>query len=68
MNMALATSSPVSPNSPSPPTTDATKLAGQAGQKVFYLMCVFCRWSTRDVGIPDVFAGKKLLKERHFRI
>ena len=22
-------------------------------QKVFYLMCGFCRWTTRDAGIPD---------------
>lgn len=22
--------------------------------KVYYLMCSFCRWTTRDVGIPDV--------------
>jgi hypothetical protein len=22
-------------------------------QKVYYLICGFCRWSSRDVGIPD---------------
>ena len=27
-------------------------------KKVFYLACGFCRWSTRDVGIPDRSNGK----------
>lgn len=31
---------------PAPTTPVATK--------VYYLMCSFCRWTTRDVGIPDV--------------
>lgn len=26
---------------------------GGASKKVFYLACGFCRWSSRDVGIPD---------------
>lgn len=26
--------------------------------KVFYLMCGFCRWSTRDAGIPDALSSK----------
>lgn len=25
--------------------------------KVFYLMCGFCRWSTRDAGIPDALSS-----------
>ena len=28
--------------------------------KVYYLMCSFCRWTTRDVGIPDVTTSKTL--------
>lgn len=31
-------------------TTPTTPVA----TKVYYLMCSFCRWTTRDVGIPDV--------------
>jgi len=35
-------------------TTSATPDAkGGASKKVFYLACGFCRWSSRDVGIPD---------------
>lgn len=26
-------------------------------RKVFYLLCLLCRWSSRDVGIPDQSAG-----------
>lgn len=26
-------------------------------KKVYYLSCSFCRWSSRDVGIPDQFMG-----------
>lgn len=40
-------SDPTSPvSSPAPVPTVATK--------VYYLMCSFCRWTTRDVSIPDV--------------
>jgi len=35
-------------------STSATPDAkGGASKKVFYLACGFCRWSSRDVGIPD---------------
>lgn len=27
-------------------------------RKVVYLHCLMCRWSSRDVGIPDQIAGK----------
>lgn len=33
-------------------TTPTTPQTAQA-QKVFYLICGFCRWTTRDAGIPD---------------
>jgi dynactin-4 len=29
----------------------------QTPQKVYYLSCAFCRWTTRDVGIPDVLSS-----------
>lgn len=35
-------------------TTPTTPVA----TKVYYLMCSFCRWTTRDVGIPDVTTSK----------
>ena len=42
---------PTSPvSTPSPVPTVATK--------VYYLMCSFCRWTTRDVSIPDVTTSK----------
>lgn len=27
-------------------------------RKVFYLLCLLCRWSSRDVGIPDQTVGE----------
>jgi dynactin 4 len=35
--------------------SNSTPLDSQqpTSQKVFYLLCGFCRWSTRDSGIPD---------------
>ncbi|PAA63529.1 hypothetical protein BOX15_Mlig016925g1 [Macrostomum lignano] len=33
-----------------PSPDDPTK---QVAQKVYYLLCAFCRWTTRDGGIPD---------------
>lgn len=27
-------------------------------RKVFYLLCLLCRWSSRDVGIPDQSVGE----------
>lgn len=26
-------------------------------KKVYYLVCGFCRWTSRDVGIPDQTTG-----------
>jgi len=34
-------------------TPDSKGGGGGASKKVFYLACGFCRWSSRDVGIPD---------------
>jgi len=47
--------------------------SGSGGQplpsKVYYLMCSFCRWTTRDVAIPDVTSSKlsleKIIKINH---
>jgi dynactin-4 len=33
--------------------TTATTISTSQSQKVYYLICGFCRWSSRDVGIPD---------------
>lgn len=47
----------------SPSTTAEGAAATPAQQpptqlpKVFYLMCGFCRWSTRDAGIPDALSS-----------
>ncbi len=32
---------------------DSTQTTSNQSQKVYYLICGFCRWSSRDVGIPD---------------
>ena len=29
-------------------------------KKVYYLACGFCRWTSRDVGIPDQVVGKNI--------
>ena len=34
-------------------TSGTPDAKGGASKKVFYLACGFCRWSSRDVGIPD---------------
>lgn len=41
------------------PSIDNTEEKPTA-KKVFYLACGFCRWSTRDVGIPDSNTGTLL--------
>jgi dynactin-4 len=50
-NVSLATSESgdLPATSPSPAGGDAKS----ASKKVYYLACGFCRWSSRDVGIPD---------------
>lgn len=35
-------------------STEATPTS----RKVYYLACLFCRWTSRDVGIPDQKVGK----------
>lgn len=49
----------VTPTTPMPTTPVATK--------VYYLMCSFCRWTTRDVNIPDVTTSKKS-REKNLRL
>jgi len=34
-------------------STEGTPDSKGASKKFFYLACAFCRWSSRDVGIPD---------------
>jgi len=34
--------------------------------KVYYLMCSFCRWTTRDVAIPDVTSSKFITEGLRF--
>ena len=34
-------------------TSSSSSSPPQASQKVYYLICGFCRWTSRDSGIPD---------------
>lgn len=36
----------------------ATEGGNATPRKVYYLACLFCRWTSRDVGIPDQNVGK----------
>ncbi len=36
-----------------PPGASPGTAAAATPQKTYYLVCAFCRWSTRDSGIPD---------------
>ncbi|CAF0759649.1 unnamed protein product [Brachionus calyciflorus] len=66
---ALVTQTP-NASSSNPATPQQSPQAPQQGQKVFYLICVFCRWTTRDVGIPDVTSapgGWKLQENPHVK-
>lgn len=36
------------------PPTETSSSTHPVASKVYYLMCSFCRWTTRDVAIPDV--------------
>jgi hypothetical protein len=38
------------------PTEDGTNVK-MVTKKVYYLACAFCRWTSRDVGIPDQVKG-----------
>jgi len=49
---AAAASQPAGESSAAPAASQPA--TPQPQPKVFYLMCGFCRWTTRDVGIPDV--------------
>ena len=33
-----------------PSSEDPTKMVAK---KVYYLACAFCRWTSRDIGLPD---------------
>ena len=37
-----------------PDPQDATKVIPK---KMFYLACSFCRWTSRDIGLPDQVTG-----------
>jgi dynactin 4 len=49
-----------------PTSTDSTQQQQQS-QKYFYLLCGFCRWTTREAGIPDSTtpSGWKLPDNEH---
>jgi hypothetical protein len=32
---------------------------------MFYLVCGFCRWTTREAGLPDQPSGSFILKEMY---
>ena len=35
-------------------------------KKVYYLACGFCRWTSRDVGIPDQVVGEDEFVQKHY--
>ena len=35
-------------------------------KKVYYLACGFCRWTSRDVGIPDQVVGEDEFVLKHY--
>lgn len=37
--------------------TEAEKLAKMSTKKMYYLSCLACRWTSRDVGLPDQVNG-----------
>jgi len=45
-----------------PSTEDATKTVPK---KMFYLVCGYCRWTTREAGLPDQPVGN-ILKINNF--
>jgi hypothetical protein len=49
------------------PGAAAAAAAQPQVQKVFYLMCGFCRWTTRDVGLPDAQASKQTLNKPPYK-
>lgn len=53
---SLAASAGASP-APATPEGKPTPETKAATRKVYYLSCTFCRWNTRDVGIPDQSVG-----------
>lgn len=50
-SIAAKTASPST--TPTPTSSSPETQQVQQPQKVFYLACGYCRWSTRDAGIPD---------------
>lgn len=42
------------------PTANNPEDAKTVPKKMYYLSCPFCRWSSRDVGIPDQSTGNEL--------
>lgn len=50
LSTRTSTAGPKNPDDPKSPS-----------RKVFYLICLCCRWSSRDVGIPDQAAGTYLI-------
>lgn len=45
----------------STPEPDTKKVERITTRKMYYLSCLACRWTSRDVGLPDQMNGKFLL-------
>ena len=43
-----------------PSPEDSSKMIPK---KMFYLVCGFCRWTTREAGLPDQPVGNASIKE-----
>lgn len=41
------------------PKTESEKLAKLGTKKMYYLSCLACRWTSRDVGLPDQSNGEE---------
>ena len=54
---STASDSPATPVAPAVASSQPPTSPPQA-QKVFYLMCGFCHWTTRESGIPDATHSK----------
>lgn len=45
------------------PAPDADKGAKLSTRKMYYLSCLACRWTSRDVGLPDQTNGMHVFVE-----
>lgn len=56
------TASPASPA----PGAEKSAAAKMPTRKMYYLSCLACRWTSRDVGLPDQTMGTNLIFSLHF--